>query len=194
MARGFFRLWVVLSVLLIAGTVVLLDGGKTLSLAFGQLPTQPTYPRPEEGHRDTSDELVALLQKAIDGKLTPTEDGVNGIASRAIASSLGARFLGAASCYLGFRSSPSRWGSRCDGLREVFGAQLSSPSTRLLPGPMLRSRPWLRRKSNEPGQQVSRHVLIESSRFRNDGAVAPPGIFCRGIEFRLCSQEERANA
>jgi hypothetical protein len=73
-ARGFFRLWIVASVLWIAAGAILLDVPHLIVEATTPLPAQPTYQR-EKAPRSTGvDAFIADTQKAIDGKLTPSQD------------------------------------------------------------------------------------------------------------------------
>jgi hypothetical protein len=75
MRKGFFRLRVAISAIWIVISVLLLDPRQTLTAAFGDLPSQPTFARGADPFEaDASDNFIRSLDKAIQGKVTPSSD------------------------------------------------------------------------------------------------------------------------
>jgi hypothetical protein len=66
MARGFFRLWIVVSVIWIVSASILLDARQPISDALAAIPQQPSFPRaPVKANSSSSDKMIATIDEAL---------------------------------------------------------------------------------------------------------------------------------
>ena len=73
MARGFLRLWVVVSAFWVAVVIVLLGVIPTLQIAFAPIPAQPTFPRQADPFANGANPFSGLIDAGL-GKRNPFDD------------------------------------------------------------------------------------------------------------------------